>query len=133
MNLNMDIFKIFAVAVTGTVLYIFVKQHKPELAAAVQTATLIIIFVFIISYVSSVVDQVKEIAESYSMKSEFILPMLKALGTAIMTQITADLCRDNGNASAGTKVEFAGRIIIIVMILPMLKAVAGFALELIGG
>ncbi len=129
----MDIFKIFAIAVTGTFLYIFVKQHKPEFAAAVQTATVLIIFVFVLSYAGAVISQIKEITESYNLKSEFIFPMIKALGIAVITQITADLCRDNGNTSAGAKVEFAGRIIIIAMILPMLKAVADFAVDLIGG
>ena len=113
----MDIFKIFAIAVTGTFLYIFVKQHKPEFAAAVQTATVLIIFVFVLSYAGAVISQIKEITESYNLKSEFIFPMIKALGIAVITQITADLCRDNGNTSAGAKVEFAGRIIIIAMIL----------------
>ena len=129
----MDIFKIFAVAITGTVLYIFVKQHKPELATGVQTATILIIFMFVLSYAGAVIGQIKEIIENYNLKAEFLSPMIKALGIAVITQITADLCKDNGNTSAGAKVEFAGRIIIIAMILPMLKAVADFAVDLIGG
>lgn len=129
----MDIFKIFAIAITGTVLYIFVKQHKPELAAAVQTATVLIIFIFVLSYVGAIIGEIKNIVESYSLKAEFISPMIKALGIAVITQITADLCKDNGNSSAGAKVEFAGRILIIAMMLPMLKAVADFAIDLIGG
>lgn len=129
----MDIFKIFAVAIAGTVLYIFVKQHKPELAAAVQTATVLVIFIFILSYAGAVVDQIKELISGYSLKTEFISPMIKALGIAVVTQITADLCKDNGNSSAGTKVEFAGRVLIIAMMLPMFKAVADFAMDLIGG
>ncbi len=129
----MDIFKIFAVAVTGTVFYIFVKQYKPELAAAVQTATVLVIFIFILSYVGAVINQIRELIEGYGLKTEFISPMIKALGIAVITQITADLCKDNGNSSAGAKVEFAGRILIIITILPMLKAVADFAVELIGG
>lgn len=129
----MDIFKIFAVAITGTVLYIFVKQHKPELAAAVQTATVLVIFIFILSYAGAVVDQIKGFISGYSLKAEFISPMIKALGIAVITQITADLCKDNGNSSAGAKVEFAGRVLIIAMMLPMFKAVADFAMDLIGG
>lgn len=129
----MDIFKIFAVAVTGTVLYIFVKQHKPELAAAVQTATVLVIFIFILSYAGAIVNEIRALTESYSLKAEFISPMIKALGIAVITQITADLCNDNGNTSAGSKVEFAGRILIIITVLPMLKAIADFAIELIGG
>ncbi len=129
----MDIFKIFAIAITGTVLYIFVKQHKPELATAVQTATVLIIFIFVLSHAGGIISEIRNIVESYSLKTEFISPMIKALGIAVITQITADLCKDNGNSSASVKVEFAGRILIIAMMLPMLKAVADFAIDLIGG
>lgn len=129
----MDIFKIFAVAITGTVLYIFVKEHKPELAAAVQTATVLVLFIFILSYAGTVVNQIRDLIGNYSLKAEFVSPMIKALGIAIITQITADLCKDNGNSSAGAKVEFAGRVLIIAMMLPMFKAVADFAMDLIGG
>lgn len=129
----MDIFKIFAVAITGTVLYLFVKQNKPELAAAVQTATVLVIFVFVLSYAGAIIGEIRSLIENYSLKAEFISPMIKALGIAVITQITADLCKDNGNSSAGAKVEFAGRILIIAMMLPMLKAVADFAIDLIGG
>lgn len=129
----MDIFKIFAVAITGTVLYLFVKQNKPELAAAVQTATVLVIFVFVLSYAGAIISEIRNLIENYSLKAEFISPMIKALGIAVITQITADLCKDNGNSSAGAKVEFAGRILIIAMMLPMLKAVADFAIDLIGG
>lgn len=129
----MDVLKIFAVGIIGTLLYTLVKQYKPEYAPAVQTGTVLVIFIFAVSYISVIFSELKGFAEAYGIESGFIGAMVKALGVAVISQVTADLCRDNGNSSAGTKIEFAGRLLIITIILPILKSMSVFALELLGG
>lgn len=129
----MEIFKIFAVGIIGTLLYTLVKQYKPEYAPAVQTGTALIIFIFAVSYISVIFSELKGFTEAYGIESGFIGAMVKALGIAVVSQVTADLCRDSGNTSAGTKIEFVGRLLIITIVLPILKSVSGFALELLGG
>ena len=50
------------------------------------------------------------------------------LAVAYVTDFTAQLCRDAGEATIGSKVELAGKVIIFCLAMPVLKAV----LELIG-
>jgi stage III sporulation protein AD len=57
--------------------------------------------------------------------------LLKALGIAVLIQTSADLCRDNNNAALAGAVELAGKVMILTLAIPLLRAAAEIAVGLI--
>ena len=58
--------------------------------------------------------------------------ILKGLAVAYITDFTAQLCRDAGEASIGSKVELAGKIIIFYLAMPILTAILELIKTLLG-
>ena len=58
--------------------------------------------------------------------------ILKVLAVAYITDFTAQLCRDAGEASIGSKVELAGKIIIFYLAMPILTAILELIKTLLG-
>jgi len=48
---------------------------------------------------------------------------LRAAGVCLVTQLTADTCRDAGESSLASKAELAGRFLLLVMALPLFERI----------
>lgn len=57
--------------------------------------------------------------------------MLRALGICVLCRLCADVCRDCGEASIASTVESAGKIIMVLLALPLVGQIAEYARELI--
>lgn len=49
--------------------------------------------------------------------------ILKVVGIAYIVELTKDICIDAGEKALGTKVEMAGKIMIVAMTLPVITSV----------
>ena len=81
---------------------------------------------------SSVIDTIQDMTErtGFSLYSTVIL---KSLDIGILAQTTADVCQDNGEAALASKVEFAAKIIILLLALPILKALLELIADFLAG
>ena len=49
--------------------------------------------------------------------------LIKTVGICALAGFTSDACRDTGNSSLASKVEFAARITIVISALPLINTV----------
>ena len=118
----MDIFQIVAVGIVASVIAIMVKEYKPELAMQISIVTGLIIFIAVLNKLSLVLTVLK----FYSVKAEidimYFTIILKVISIAYITEFGAQICKDSGEASIGNKVEFAGKVMIMVLAIPIYAA-----------
>lgn len=58
--------------------------------------------------------------------------IIKVLAVAYITDFTAQLCKDAGENSVGSKVELAGKITIFYIAMPILTSILGLIKQLLG-
>lgn len=129
----MDILKLLGLAIILTVVYVVIKEHKPEYAIVVQVASLVFVGFIVLSYVGDLLDTTKNIAELSNINVDFFVLLIKALGVAILTKMAIEVCNDGNNKTLAFGVELGGKIVILSMCIPMIKAVAGLAVKIIKG
>ncbi len=115
-------------AILGVIVVVILRVFRPEYATVAGIVAGVILLGWTISSVSAVLDSVTALAENtgFSVYSSVIL---KSLGIGILAQTTADICRDSGVGAVGAKVEFAAKILILLMCVPILQTL----MELIEG
>lgn len=126
----MDVVKVAAAGLLTAMLYALVRQLKPEIAPLVILGGAAVILVSVAEKfigVSSTVDSMMELA---GLEKENVSILIRCLGICVVTQFAADICYDNSSSSIAAAVELAGRVGAITLALPMLQAVAKFALGL---
>ncbi|MBO4423333.1 MAG: stage III sporulation AC/AD family protein [Clostridia bacterium] len=64
---------------------------------------------------------------------EYLPYLIKCAGIGFFSQTAADVCRDCGEASAGSKIITAGKLGILAVCLPLIKNVLSAALGYING
>ena len=110
----MDIFKIVLVALLAVTLIIIVKQTRPEIAMLISVIAVPVIFFFSIDKVGQVIDLIKLLSERAGLSFEFLSTILKIIGIAYITEFGANICKDMGESAIASKVQFAGKCIILV-------------------
>ena len=117
----MNITAVLGVGIIGALLAVTVKATRPELGMCIGIATGCIIFSFILPQVREVIEEIKMLSESSGVDFSYFSPLVKIIGIAYITQFSTEIIKDAGEAAIAKKVEFAGKITILIMILPILK------------
>lgn len=129
----MDIFKICIIALCGVVLASLSKNYKPNMAIYIVIATVLIIFGYILSQLTSVFDFLFDVYGKLSYGQTYFPILLKVLAVAYVSDFVSQVCKDAGEASIGGKVELAGKVIIFYLAIPVMKSVLDIIESLVGG
>ena len=117
----MNITAVLGVGIVGALLAVTVKSTRPELGMCVGIVTGCIIFSFILPQTEEVLAGMKLLAEETGVDFAYFNPLVKIIGIAYITQFSAEMIKDSGETAIAKKVEFAGKIAVLIMIMPILK------------
>ncbi len=127
----MDIMKIVMVGIIAAVLAVLLKEEKPEIAMVVSIVTGLVIFIFLITKLNSVMSVLKYFAGKANIDVLYFSTILKVIAIAYITEFGAQICRDAGEGSIASKVELAGKVLIMVIAIPILAALMDIMIKII--
>ncbi len=119
----MEIAQVVGFGVIAAIFIIFIRQSRPEIAQLLSIAVGIIIIVYLLGYLKMVIDIITELALEAEINMFYLRTLLRVIGVAYLAEFGAQICRDAGEGVIATKIEFAGKIIILVLAVPILVAV----------
>ncbi|MCY6959960.1 stage III sporulation protein AD [Clostridium brassicae] len=119
----MEIVKIVGFAFVALSIILVIKNKRSDLAVHISLAAGILIFIFMIDKVTSVLQLLQELALKANIDFVYLNVVFKILGIAYLASFCSEICRDAGEGSLASKVEFAGKILILVLAIPILMAV----------
>lgn len=125
------IFKIVSIALITCVACLIVKPIRSDFAIFISIVGGIIIIFYLLSYLSSIFNIFDNIFEISGINSSLYGIILKIIGIGYLTEFTASICNDTGNGSLGDKVLLGGKIIILVMSLPIVTSILDIVMELL--
>lgn len=127
----MDIFQIVGLGFVVTMLGLIIKKEHPEIAVQLSLALVVIIFLFILDKISSVLEIFRELASRANINMLYLYTLLKIIAIAYVTEFGAQICRDAGEGAVAGKIEFAGKVIVMVMAVPIIALVLDTMVKLI--
>ena len=121
---------LIGISLSALILAVLIRDYNKTASIAIVIAASAMIFVKIASDISTIFESLTNISSGVETAASYIKLMMKVLGIVLITQFTADLCRDCGENALASQTETAAKIIVISMILPLfetvIKIVAGF-------
>ncbi len=127
----MEIMQIVGLGLVVTVLIVIIKQQRPELAIQLSVVTGVIIFSMMLGKINSVVTLMKDLAQRSNVSVLYMGTIMKIIGVAYIAEFGAQICRDAGEGAVASKIEFAAKVIVIVLAIPVIVAVFDSLLKLI--
>lgn len=129
----MEITQIVGLALMVTVFLLILRQEKPVMAVLLSIIFSILVFIMMMDKMGAIVNVMKELTRRAGINYFFMTTILKILGVAYLGEFAAVLCQDAGEQAVAKKVEFAAKIMIAVMALPIMAAILESLLELMPG
>ena len=123
--------KIVGISLITIVLTLILKQYKPEFALICSVAGGLIILVSIIEPAKELLDNLISINYSGFNASDYLKPVFKVVAIGLLTEFGASLSADNGLSYLGAKIYLAGKISILVTIMPTLVKALNLVLGLL--
>lgn len=114
---------VIGISITALILSLFLKDYNKTVSLILVLFSSALLFFKIVASIGEITDTLKDITDNAGELSSYLKLMLKVLGIALITQITADICRDCGETALAGQTEVAAKIIIVAMILPLFEAV----------
>jgi stage III sporulation protein AD len=127
----MEIIQIVGLGLIVTILSLIIKEQKPMFAFLLATFTGIVIFLFLIGKISSVIRVLEDLATKSNINMVFLKTILKIIGVAYIAEFGAQIVRDAGQESVASKIELSGKILIMVMAIPIISVIIETVVKLL--
>jgi stage III sporulation protein AD len=80
----------------------------------------VVIFIFLATKIGEVIGILKDLAHLAKVNDLFLETILKIIGIAYIAEFGAQVTRDAGQDSIASKIELAGKVLIMVMAIPII-------------
>lgn len=129
----MNILALCVAVIIAAVLSVMLKKYNPEISMLVAVGAGVVVFALILSKISPALNQVSNLLTRAGMPVEYGGILLKSLGICFLCQFSSDACKDAGQSALASKVELAGKLMIVLIALPMIEDITQTAVGIIGG
>lgn len=118
----MTMLQIGLLGVAGTLLAIQFKGGKSEYGIYICAGISLIIFFYILSRLAAVLDIMEEIAGYIDLAPTYTGMLIKMLGITYVAEFSSAICRDAGYQTIAQQIEIFGKIVVLVLGLPVILA-----------
>ncbi|MFC7681915.1 stage III sporulation protein AD [Paenibacillus sp. GCM10028914] len=127
----MEIIQVVGFGLLATILILVVKEQKPIFAFLLAVSTSVMIFLFLIGKIGNVIRMLEDLAESSGVQMIYLKTVLKIIGIAYIAELGAQVVRDAGQESIASKIEMAGKVLILVLAVPIISIIIETVLKLL--
>lgn len=123
----MDMVQVIGIGMTAVLLILVVRRSHPELAVQITIVVAGIVFFLVLDKLRMIIELFTEMAKRAGVGEMYLIILLKIIGISYLVEFGAQVCRDAGEGAIASKIELAGKVMILVMAVPIIA----FALDTI--
>jgi stage III sporulation protein AD len=126
-----EIIQIVGFGLVAAFLALVLKEQKANFAFLVTLMVGAGIFLFLIDKIGQVLTMLQRLAINANVNMVYVETLLKIIGIAYIAEFGAQITRDAGQGAIASKIELGGKILILVMAIPILTVIIETVLTLI--
>ena len=117
----MEICKIVAIGIISVILVVYLKTVNSEIAVIAGVASGLLIIILSLTYVKEFVSFFSELADKGGVDGSVLKLSLKIIAISYLVDFSSGVASDFGQASLGEKIQFAGKVIMITLAMPLIS------------
>ncbi|WP_084157964.1 stage III sporulation protein AD [Bacillus manliponensis] len=115
--------QIVGLGLVATFLAAVLNQHKSSITSLFIVFVGAVMFLLLIDQVHAILMMIERIADQAKVSNVYVETLLKIIGIAYIAEFGAQITKDAGQGAIASKIELAGKILILVMAIPILTVV----------
>ena len=121
------------VLLCAAMLAVVLRTQRPELALCLGVAAAVVVAIMLMRQIAPLISTMRRMLTMTALPSEGFGVVLKAAGVCLLTQMTADTCRDAGESALAAKAELTGRVLMLLLAVPLFEELLTLVTTMIGG
>jgi len=126
----MGIMQLSGLALLAVVAMLFLRELRPAMLPPVRLCATLLLIGAALTLYAPVLTRIQALLQSTGAE-EYVETLLRALGIALICELTAVFCADLGEQGVAQGVRTFGKLEILVLSLPLLDKVLEMAKELL--
>jgi len=126
-----NIIQIVGFALTCALLLVLVRRGSAPLGLLLAVGASGVILTAVVSHLPPILDALNELADRAGVQMLYIRTIFQVIAVAYIVDIGAQLCSDVGEGALAKNIQLAGKVIILVMAVPIIIAVADVIIDLL--
>lgn len=123
--------QITALALVVSLCAVVVKKQASDVGLVLALCGVAMLLALAVGLFAPIRALMDKLGTQAGLSPAVLTPILKTVGIAILTRVTAELCRDAQESGVAAAVEIAGGACALVVCLPLLEAVLQLVLDLL--
>lgn len=123
--------QIAGIALISTFLALIVKEQKPNFAFLLIVFVGCAIFLFLVDKIYEIIHMIEKIAVNANVNLVYLETILKIIGIAYIAEFAAQITKDAGQGAIASKIELAGKILILAMAIPILTVLIETIIQMV--
>jgi len=116
----MDIFKIAAIGIITAMCVLILRQQREETAVLVAITGGVLILLSVVDYFAQIFRVLSDLMDKSGIPGTVYATVFKIIGVGYIADFSAGIVEDTGQKALADKILLAGKIIIMVLSLPIL-------------
>ncbi len=125
------ILKIVGIGMITCIAALIVKPVRADFAMVISLVGGIVILAMVLSTLTNTISLINSIAQRTGVNGELLSLVFKIIGVGYLTEFSASICADAGSAGLGDKMLLGGKIVIMVMAIPIITSIMNIVMELL--
>lgn len=127
----MNITQIVAFGLVATFIIVLLKQYKSEYAIYASVIAGATLLLFAVSKVGTIINLLENLVDTVGINKEFFKILLKITGIAYLVEFASNMCKDAGESAISSKIELAGKLLIVTLSIPIISTLVETITEII--
>ena len=116
-----------------TALSVMLKKYNPEYSILVSLVAGVFILLMALAELAPSIQKINGLISASGVCLEHAKILFKTLGICFLVQFASDACNDAGESSLASKIELAGKVLILTLALPLFERIVKIVSGLLGG
>ena len=109
------------------------RSQRPELALGLGLAAGLLVAGLLLSQAMPLMTSLRRLTALGGLSEGSLSVALRSAGVCLVTQLTADTCRDAGESALASKAELVGRVLLLWLSLPLFEQILTLVVGVVEG
>ncbi len=130
-GVGLDLIAIAGAGLVAAAAAVLLRQYKPEYAMLISLAAAGLLLSWILAGIIPALHSIQRMMEDAGYSPEALQILLKCLGVCYLSEIAGQICREAGQTAIASKIELAGKMLVLLLCLPLFEQLLQYALTLV--
>lgn len=117
----------------GGLLSVVLRSQRPELAMCLSLLVGVLVVGVLLKELTPLIAALRRMTALGGVGENHLGVVLRGAGICLVTQLAADTCRDAGDAALAGKAELTGRILLLLLAMPLYEQILTLIIGVVNG